>query len=864
MRQRSRWIETKLTKTRPRFLWQPLHWASFPKTNWRGFLANGYPWGFVLLGAIAALVLSGTAGWTDAVSSYSLGQQAAFNQPSHYPVATNSELNNRDTPYHPVAEWMGRLILPDAPIDGDWVWMEVYHAPARSQALVGQTVRLEWGDGAFPESYPSLVTTDVELSQAARQFQALGNVIPTRLDGRSQVGPLQSLAGSRPNDDLEVRLTQVTLTANAAGNPVLQTELEPVQITGRWYGLVDILEPDATRPAPAVCPGDDPCPSEFFRVHHYNAVTGTFDGTEDVIRIPQQPRDRNGRFFSTPHQLEESVAGEAGWYVYGAYDADGMFTVQALEPRSLHRLQPQRVILGKRRGHNYITQRNWRDTPERKGTLQSVLIDPIHSTAEEAIADWQEGDMALLIHLFGGIGGENGEGSSGWMVTGHYAYGIAEVIREPITGELQFDVLYQQVYANNPNGIVSGSLDWSAYTGDLQRGWLGNRPISDVIVKFDALARPFQFGDKTVSVSILRELGLQTQILAARYRTGDGNGLAAVTPATSCVQDSSQALYIALTRLQQAILTDEALVAWLREHPNDPEVQRFERVVELGNNLNAFLVPRGTVRPDWEQNAEFLAGISGEGSLGNQPTLENALLSWRSIMPRQAHDEVSRILLRAGAQLWFLRTNQVGGFDPSIEPIAPTKVLGQLPIISLVANRLLNATLTPIGEREWAIFLAILGIYTAIALPFGFQSHFLIVTRHPPFPWWKTLLTVVRLFFLPALFEETLRVILLPHPSEGVSILFWTAWAIISLALYVAYHPINARTFYRAGYPTFTRLPFLVLCTLLGLACTLLYGLTGSLLALVLFHWLVVVFWLFSLGGFGKLGDTDKSLSTAK
>jgi predicted Abi (CAAX) family protease len=165
------------------------------------------------------------------------------------------------------------------------------------------------------------------------------------------------------------------------------------------------------------------------------------------------------------------------------------------------------------------------------------------------------------------------------------------------------------------------------------------------------------------------------------------------------------------------------------------------------------------------------------------------------------------------------------------------------------------------GEREWAIFLGILGIYTAIALPFGFQSHFLTVTRHPPFPWWKTLLTVLRLFFLPALFEETVRVILLPHPSEGVSIPFWLFWGTLSLSLYVAYHPLNARTFYRAGYPTFTRWPFLVLCTLLGLACTLLYAFTGSLLALVLFHWIVVVVWLFPLGGFGKLGQAGKTQS---
>lgn len=821
-------------------------------------------WGLALLGAIAALFFSSTDGFTEALSSYDLSQQASFNQPSHYPLATNDQRVERQSPYRPAAEWMGRLILPEAPVEGDWVWVEVYHAPAEAQDLVGQRVRLEWGDGAFAEGYPPLVTTDVALSNLAFRFQNMGNVIPTRLDGRSQVGPLQSLAGSRPHDDLEVKLEQVSLATDPGGNPVLRIEREPIQITGRWYGLVDVLESEATRSALEVCAGGDRCPREFFRVRHYNPGTGSFDGVEEVIRIPQQPRDRNDRFLSTSHLLEESPEGEAGWYVYGAYDADGMFTVQALEPRSLHRLQPQQVILGKRLGHNYITQRNWRDTPERKGTLQSVLLDPVDDTAEEAIADWQEGDLALLIHLFGGIGGEKGEGSPGWMVTGHYSYGVAEVIREPITEELKFAVTYQQVYANNPNAIVSGSLDWTAYMGDLQRGWLGSRPVSDVIVKLDALARPFKFGEQTVSVSILRELALQTQILAARYRTGDGRGIAAVTPATSCVQDSSQALYIALARLQQAILGDEELVDWVRSHPDNPEVLRFERVVDLGRNLNRFLVPRGTVRPDWQQNAEFLKGISGEGSLGNQPTLENALLSWRSIMPRQAHDEISRILLHSGAQLWFLRTNQVGGFDPSIAPVAPTKVLGQLPLVSLAANRLLNAILTPMNGQDWAIFLAILGVYTAIALPIGFKTHFLTITRHPPLPWWKTLLTVGRLFFLPALFEETVRVLLLPHPAEGVSLIFWAFWAIASLVLYVVYHPINARTFYRAGYPTFTRMPFLVLCTLLGIACTLLYTFTGSLLALVLFHWLVVVVWLFPLGGLGKLGYTEKSFSTAK
>jgi predicted Abi (CAAX) family protease len=80
---------------------------------------------------------------------------------------------------------------------------------------------------------------------------------------------LQSLAGARPQDDVTVRLVNAEL-ATVDGQPVLQTGLEPVQITGREYGLVKILGPDTTveAPLPAECPGPAPCPSEFFQVQH--------------------------------------------------------------------------------------------------------------------------------------------------------------------------------------------------------------------------------------------------------------------------------------------------------------------------------------------------------------------------------------------------------------------------------------------------------------------------------------------------------------------------------------------------------------------------------------------------------------------
>ncbi|NJR63884.1 MAG: hypothetical protein HC769_37060 [Cyanobacteria bacterium CRU_2_1] len=53
-----------------------------------------------------------------------------------------------------------------------------------------------------------------------------------------------------------------------------------------------------------------------------------------------------------------------------------------------------------------------------------------------------------------------------------------------------------------------------------------------------------------------------------------------------------------------------------------------------------------------------------------------ALTTWRTMLPRRAYDELLSLLLKQGAKLWFLRTNQVGGSDPDILPLAPIYLLG--------------------------------------------------------------------------------------------------------------------------------------------------------------------------------------------
>ncbi|MEM6715335.1 MAG: CPBP family intramembrane glutamate endopeptidase, partial [Cyanobacteria bacterium P01_C01_bin.147] len=330
------------------------------------------PLKYAVLAVLTALFtwqLLGHSGLANApVSNYELAQAASFNQVETYPITA---LPSADT-YRPVGNWVGRLILPSveeyAAEPSDWAWFEVWHSLANPD-LLGQRVKVTWQDSPGLQAYVDAVTRDVTFSERANKFWAGGTIVPIRLDGRQQVGPLQSLAGARPKDDVTVRLVGQPVLESDNGNPVIRVGLEPVQVTGREYGLVEIVGPDTSidQPLPAACPGEPPCPTEYFQVRHFDPANKDFTGPEETIRIPQQPMLKGDRFFSNILDLAASPAGSAGWYVYGARDADGVFTVQALQPRTLMQLTPDEVILGEKAGRNYLDRHNWGQTPERKG-----------------------------------------------------------------------------------------------------------------------------------------------------------------------------------------------------------------------------------------------------------------------------------------------------------------------------------------------------------------------------------------------------------------------------------------------------------------------------------------------------------------
>ncbi|MEH2197287.1 CPBP family glutamic-type intramembrane protease [Nostoc sp.] len=792
-------------------------------------------------------------------SNYAIHTRQNFNQPGFYPVAQIPSAKL----YKPVGDWVGRLILPTKQQlqDGlDWVWMEVQYAPPTAQNLLGKIVRLEWKNNEDLLAKVKAVTRDINFNSEVIKSQKQGNIHPFRLNQVRQVGILRSLAGANPNDDTIVALDADTVINANAEKSILQIEREPVLATGRFYGLVKIIQPIKSSNK-NLSSTKDKQNRDYFSIQHYNPNSNKFDGIQETIRIPQQVIDTRNFAPSSSQQIEKSPAGEDGWYIYGAKDANAVFTVNALAPRSLFQIQPRQIITGKELGLNYIQEVNWQNTEKNKGKFNTALLKPV----ETSISKWQQGDKAIVLHLFGGIGGRKAEAIAvPYTITGHFAFGIAEVVRDEFTNELRFETKYHQIYAHNPDGIIAGTHTWADYMGNLQRGWLATRPVSDILIKFDPVTQDYDFDG--IKLSPLEQFQQQLQVTMARYRVGDGTGGAMVSPGTSCVQDSNQALYAAIMAIKNQVAKTPQIQTWIRKNPNHPQALRFQQLVELGKSLEQQLAPLGIIRADWQSQAGILAG-TGIGK-ATEPFQDRSvwagLTTWRTIMPRQAHDDLATIFFKHGATMQVLRTNQVGGWQSDIIPIAPTVFLGQFQIpftnispLSVILNRVLASLAVP-TRQDWLVLVLLLIVYSIIAIPYGWKFGFLQINIWSA-NWIDKCLLILRCLFTPAIIEELFfRVILLPHPSEITNWLRWSLWAIVSLILFILYHPLNAKLFFKAAIPTFFNHVFLTLTSLLGIICTVAYTLTGSLWVIVLIHWVVVVAWLIVFGGLIKLDNNQK------
>ncbi|MCR9079044.1 MAG: CPBP family glutamic-type intramembrane protease [Hyphomonadaceae bacterium] len=154
------------------------------------------------------------------------------------------------------------------------------------------------------------------------------------------------------------------------------------------------------------------------------------------------------------------------------------------------------------------------------------------------------------------------------------------------------------------------------------------------------------------------------------------------------------------------------------------------------------------------------------------------------------------------------------------------------------------------GLSDWRLALVCIIAFSAISAGFGLATG-LFVFSEMPVP--AELLRVALIaFFLPAVFEELVfrgPLLWLQKKSGAVS----RVAIAVSLAAFVAWHPINAHTFMPQAADVFLDFRFLFIAALLGIATTFLALRTRSLWPPILLHWFAVIGWKACLGAPGFL-----------
>jgi hypothetical protein len=93
-----------------------------------------------------------------------------------------------------------------------------------------------------------------------------------------------------------------------------------------------------------------------------------------------------------------------------------------------------------------------------------------------------------------------------------FAFGFARTLRDELSGETRYALEYVHVGAHDGLGTIPGTLDWSQFIGRCGLGFGGRLPVRDVVLP-GAL-------DATTLGNVRRQL----DVMAVRYRTGDGSG----------------------------------------------------------------------------------------------------------------------------------------------------------------------------------------------------------------------------------------------------------------------------------------------------------------------------------------------------
>jgi predicted Abi (CAAX) family protease len=564
--------------------------------------------------------------------------------------ASSQIMSSRDF-FDPTRQaWTGRLIMPKAnerKSDGG-VWFEVYDAPGGK--TFNEPIWLNWNSSsAWLTDYNKRTRVNIRISDAdLARVRNSKDVVPERLSGLSQVSFLESLAGARPDslmdtingkptsDSIEVLITEAKLSGNT-----LTLNSEPVQITGRYVSLLKFIKKT----------GD----------LSYSAKSwsgGSFNSDVEVTYQPPRKNPLESASQPTMEGIEKFSANSDGWYAFGDL-INGKLEVRALEPRSAMRMdRPSTHTDGKR----YIDKENFARINQLKGQLNTAVIN------KSGNFNYPKNTQGIVVHIFGGISGKDGDPPINLIrpyYGGHFAFGVAKVVKDPFTGQDKLDIEYRQIYGNGPDGVTSGAIKWHNYSGSLFRGWMYARAISDAIIWHPSLSSTYKLGSTSIQPiqGILREL----DVMGARFRSGDGHGVAKVIASKSCVQDSNQAAFISMSKFLAELKafgdSEESLI----KAANGQQLLELKKIAE---DYRDDVIRFAALREDWREavTAEIastkppLEGIKG---------LLAAIQSGTVLTPDIAYKKILSIFYNQNATIWFVRTNQIGGYKPDISPTAP-------------------------------------------------------------------------------------------------------------------------------------------------------------------------------------------------
>jgi uncharacterized protein len=145
--------------------------------------------------------------------------------------------------------------------------------------------------------------------------------------------------------------------------------------------------------------------------------------------------------------------------------------------------------------------------------------------------------------------------------------------------------------------------------------------------------------------------------------------------------------------------------------------------------------------------------------------------------------------------------------------------------------------------RMWGLSAGVFAAYALLAWGIGFGTG---LYRFEPQMDAGLLRVAVIAFFVPAIGEEVFfRGVLIPTQHEKDKAI---GQILLALAVFLAWHPLNAWLFFPAVLPLFSDWRFLLVTALLGLACSYLWRATRSLWPPIILHWIAVVIWKAFLG----------------